>query len=62
MIEPDVSARLMPVRDGSPRHESRIAAVIRETKPDIIGLQEVNFNRFGESKTHQLDYLAEATK
>ena len=39
----------------------RIAAVIHDTKADIIGLQEVDFNLVGEKKSHQLDYLAEAT-
>lgn len=39
----------------------RIAAVIRDTKADIIGLQEVDFNLAGEKRSHQLDYLAEAT-
>jgi endonuclease/exonuclease/phosphatase family metal-dependent hydrolase len=39
----------------------RIAAVIQETKADIIGLQEVDLNPLGAKKTHQLDYLAEAT-
>ena len=46
--------------DGK-RDPQRIAAVIRETKADILGLQEVDFNPLGEKKSHQLDYLAEAT-
>jgi endonuclease/exonuclease/phosphatase family metal-dependent hydrolase len=39
----------------------RIAAVIHDTKADIIGLQEVDLNLVGEKKSHQLHYLAEAT-
>jgi endonuclease/exonuclease/phosphatase family metal-dependent hydrolase len=39
----------------------RIAAVIQDTKADIIGLQEVDLNPLGAKKSHQLDYLAEAT-
>ena len=46
--------------DGK-RDPQRIAAVIQETKADIIGLQEVDFNSLGVRKSHQLDYLAEAT-
>lgn len=46
--------------DGK-RDPERIAAVIRETKADILGLQEVDFSPLGEKKSHQLDYLAEAT-
>jgi endonuclease/exonuclease/phosphatase family metal-dependent hydrolase len=46
--------------DGK-RDPQRIATVIQDTKADIIGLQEVDFNPFGERKSHQLDYLAEAT-
>jgi endonuclease/exonuclease/phosphatase family metal-dependent hydrolase len=38
----------------------RIATVIQDTRADIIGLQEVDFNT-GVKKSHQLDYLAEAT-
>jgi endonuclease/exonuclease/phosphatase family metal-dependent hydrolase len=45
--------------DGK-RDPHRIARVIQDTKADIIGLQEVDFNP-GEKKSHQLDYLAEAT-
>jgi len=40
----------------------RIAAVIQDTKADIIGLQEVDFSPLGARKSHQLDYLAEATR
>jgi endonuclease/exonuclease/phosphatase family metal-dependent hydrolase len=43
------------------RDPERVAAVIRDTKADVIGLQEVDFNPQGEKKSHQLDYLAEAT-
>jgi endonuclease/exonuclease/phosphatase family metal-dependent hydrolase len=39
----------------------RIAAVLKGTNADIIGLQEVDFNPRGAKKSHQLDYLAEAT-
>jgi endonuclease/exonuclease/phosphatase family metal-dependent hydrolase len=39
----------------------RVAAVLQDTKADIIGLQEVDFNPRGEKKSHQLDYLAAAT-
>jgi endonuclease/exonuclease/phosphatase family metal-dependent hydrolase len=46
--------------DGK-RDPHRIATVIQETKADIIGLQEVDFNSLGAKKSHQLDYLAEAT-
>lgn len=46
--------------DGK-RDPQRIGAVIRETKGDILGLQEVDFNPLGEKKSHQLDYLAEIT-
>jgi endonuclease/exonuclease/phosphatase family metal-dependent hydrolase len=45
--------------DGK-RDPQRIAAVIHDTKADIIGLQEVDLNP-GVKKSHQLDYLAEAT-
>jgi endonuclease/exonuclease/phosphatase family metal-dependent hydrolase len=43
------------------RDLQRVAAVIEDTKADIIGLQEVDFNPRGAKKSHQLDYLAEAT-
>ena len=43
------------------RDPQRIATVIQETKADIIGLQEVDFNSLRAKKSHQLDYLAEAT-
>jgi endonuclease/exonuclease/phosphatase family metal-dependent hydrolase len=43
------------------RDPQRVATVIQETKADIIGLQEVDFNPLGEEKSHQLDYLAKAT-
>jgi endonuclease/exonuclease/phosphatase family metal-dependent hydrolase len=43
------------------RDPERVAAVIREIKADIIGLQEIDFNPRGEKKSHQLDFLAEAT-
>jgi endonuclease/exonuclease/phosphatase family metal-dependent hydrolase len=46
--------------DGK-RDPQRIAAVIQDTKADIIGLQEVDFNPAGEKRSHQLDYLAEVT-
>ncbi|HEY6364114.1 MAG TPA: endonuclease/exonuclease/phosphatase family protein [Candidatus Binatia bacterium] len=46
--------------DGK-RDPQRIATVIQDTKADIIGLQEVDFNLLGERKSHQLDYLADAT-
>lgn len=46
--------------DGK-RDPQRIAAVIQETRADIIGLQEVDFNPAGDKRSHQLDYLAEAT-
>jgi endonuclease/exonuclease/phosphatase family metal-dependent hydrolase len=46
--------------DGK-RDPQRIATVIQDTKADIIGLQEVDFNLFGERKSHQLDYLADTT-
>jgi endonuclease/exonuclease/phosphatase family metal-dependent hydrolase len=46
--------------DGK-RDPQRIAAVIRETKGDILGLQEVDFSPLGDKKSHQLDYLAEMT-
>ncbi|HEY7320845.1 MAG TPA: endonuclease/exonuclease/phosphatase family protein [Candidatus Binatia bacterium] len=39
----------------------RVASVIRDTKADIIGLQEVDFSPVGEKRSHQLDYLAEVT-
>ena len=38
-----------------------LRAVIQDTKADIIGLQEVDFQSVGAKKSHQLDYLAEAT-
>jgi endonuclease/exonuclease/phosphatase family metal-dependent hydrolase len=43
------------------RDAQRVAAVIDDINADIIGLQEVDFNPRGEKKSHQLDYLAEAT-
>jgi endonuclease/exonuclease/phosphatase family metal-dependent hydrolase len=43
------------------RDLQRVAAVIQDTKADIIGLQEVDFNPLGEKKSCQLDYLAEVT-
>jgi endonuclease/exonuclease/phosphatase family metal-dependent hydrolase len=43
------------------RDPQRVAAVIQETKADIVGLQEVDFNPLEDKKSHQLDYLAEAT-
>ena len=43
------------------RDPQRVATVIQETKADIVGLQEVDFNPLGDKKSHQLDYLAEAT-
>ena len=46
--------------DGK-RDPERVAAVIRDTKADIIGLQEVDFSPVGEKRSHQLDYLAEVT-
>jgi endonuclease/exonuclease/phosphatase family metal-dependent hydrolase len=39
----------------------RVAEVIRETRADVVGLQEVDFNPWGEKQSHQLDYLAEIT-
>jgi endonuclease/exonuclease/phosphatase family metal-dependent hydrolase len=39
----------------------RVAAVIQETKADVVGLQEVDFKPSGEKNSHQLDYLAETT-
>ena len=46
--------------DGK-RDPHRIARVIRELKPDIIGLQEVDYRPLGEKKSYQLNYLAETT-
>jgi endonuclease/exonuclease/phosphatase family metal-dependent hydrolase len=46
--------------DGK-RDPERIAAVIQHTKADIVGLQEVDLKPLGAKKSHQLDYLAEAT-
>jgi endonuclease/exonuclease/phosphatase family metal-dependent hydrolase len=46
--------------DGK-RDPHRIARVIRELKPDIIGLQEVDYRPLGEKKSYQLNYLAEVT-
>jgi endonuclease/exonuclease/phosphatase family metal-dependent hydrolase len=43
------------------RDPQRVAAVIQDIKADIVGLQEVDFSPLGEKKSHQLDYLAEAT-
>ena len=48
-------------RHGRQCDPRRVAAVIQDTKADIIGLQEVDFNPLGAKKSHQLDYLAEAT-
>jgi endonuclease/exonuclease/phosphatase family metal-dependent hydrolase len=39
----------------------RVAAVIREMNADVVGLQEIDFNPRGEKKSHQLDFLVEAT-
>jgi endonuclease/exonuclease/phosphatase family metal-dependent hydrolase len=39
----------------------RVADVIHSLNADIVGLQEVDFNPRGETKSHQLDYLAKAT-
>src|SRR5262245_5407673 len=43
------------------RDPERIARLIRELQPDIIGLQEVDFSPLNGSKSYQLNYLAEAT-
>jgi endonuclease/exonuclease/phosphatase family metal-dependent hydrolase len=43
------------------RDPERVATVIADIKADLIGLQEVDFNPRGEKKSHQLDFLAEAT-
>lgn len=44
-------------RDGR-RDITRIADVIREIDPDVIGLQEVESSSQGELRDHQLNYLA----
>jgi endonuclease/exonuclease/phosphatase family metal-dependent hydrolase len=41
---------------------SRIAAVIRDMKPDIVGLQEVDTHSIEESSLDQLEYLAKKTR
>lgn len=46
-------------RDGV-RSPLRTAAVINETRPAIVGLQEVE-SRYGLAHEHQLDFLAAAT-
>jgi endonuclease/exonuclease/phosphatase family metal-dependent hydrolase len=43
------------------RDPQRVAAVIRDLQVDVIGLQEVDFNPQGKTRSHQLDYLAETT-
>src|SRR5690606_23964797 len=45
------------------RHDpERIARVIEELAPDVIGLQEVESRFGGELDIHQLNYLAEETR
>lgn len=46
-------------RDGI-QSPQRIAAVVNETRPSVVGLQEVD-SRDGLAHEHQLDYLAMAT-
>ena len=43
------------------RDPERIAQMIQELKPDIVGLQEVDFSLLDGQKSHQLNYLAAAT-
>jgi endonuclease/exonuclease/phosphatase family metal-dependent hydrolase len=43
------------------RDPERIAQMIQKLKPDIVGLQEVDFSPLGEHKSYQLGYLASAT-
>ena len=43
------------------RDPERIARLIQELDPDIVGLQEVDFSPLGGRKSHQLNYLAAAT-
>ena len=43
------------------RDPARIAHLIQDLKPDIVGLQEVYINPRDEDKLCQLNYLAEAT-
>ncbi len=43
------------------RDPARIVSVIREMKPDIVGLQEVSALYGNDRASMQLDYLAEAT-
>jgi len=43
------------------RDPERIARLIRELEPDIVGLQEVDFSPLRGNKSYQLNYLAAAT-
>ena len=43
------------------RDPDRIARIIQGLDADIVGLQEVDFSPRGETKSHQLDYLAAVT-
>jgi endonuclease/exonuclease/phosphatase family metal-dependent hydrolase len=46
--------------DGK-RDPHRVACVIQELEPDIIGLQEVDYRPLGDKKSYQLNYLSEVT-
>jgi len=43
------------------RDPHRIARVIQELTPDVIGLQEVDYRPLGDRKSYQLNYLSEVT-
>lgn len=43
------------------RDPPRIAAIIRESRADIVGLQEVHSESDGRVESHQMSYLAAAT-
>lgn len=43
------------------RDPDRIARIIQDLNADIVALQEVDFSPRGETKSHQLDYLAAVT-
>jgi endonuclease/exonuclease/phosphatase family metal-dependent hydrolase len=43
------------------RDPHRVARIIQDLNPDIIGLQEVDYRPLGDKKSYQLNYLSEVT-
>jgi endonuclease/exonuclease/phosphatase family metal-dependent hydrolase len=43
------------------RSPARIAQILKELRPDVVGLQEVHSENGGPEESHQMQYLAQAT-